>query len=134
MAARKFFEYRKRVRDGEDGYTPVGAPEAQVGAEHREKAAPRPVEPVKRPVEAPRLAKVPVAPPASREDEEMDIEDVKEFIRLVTQSEVDELHVETAGMKVKIKKGTGNSFPLRTRTGQTPAAERERGQEQRSTW
>ncbi len=28
MAARKFFEYRKRVRDGEDGYTPVGAPGA----------------------------------------------------------------------------------------------------------
>ena len=45
----------------------------------------------------------------------MDIEDVKEFIRLVTQSEVDELQIETAGMKVKIKKGTGNSSPLEAR-------------------
>ena len=58
MAARKFFEYRKRARDGEDGYTPVGVP-VQAGAE---KAAPRPVGTGKRPVSAPGLAKSPVAP------------------------------------------------------------------------
>jgi len=103
--ARKFFEYRKKVREDDTGCSPAVA-------EAEEKATPRPAEPAKRPAE-PASGRPPGAawPPrtpasqASREDEEMNIEDVKEFIRLVSQSEVNELQVETAGMKVKIRKG-----------------------------
>lgn len=91
--ARRFFEYRKKMRDGG----------AQLVPEIKEKVMPRPVEAVTKP--APRPPQ-PHASQASTEDRDMNIEDVKEFIRLIDESEVNELHIETAGMKVKIKKGT----------------------------
>ena len=51
----------------------------------------------------------------------MNIEDVKEFIRLVSQSEVNELHIETPGMKVKIRKGTaGEDSPIKGANGSNP--------------
>jgi oxaloacetate decarboxylase alpha subunit len=42
----------------------------------------------------------------------MNIDDVKEFIRLISQSEVSELHIETEGMKVKIKKAAAGDVSL----------------------
>jgi oxaloacetate decarboxylase alpha subunit len=102
--ARKFFEYRKKVRDGEiTGGLPAGtAPEA------REKSAAGAPEKAARTAEAGagRLLK-PRAARAATEDLEMNLEDVKEFIRLVSQGAVDELHIETPEIKVKIRKGSG---------------------------
>jgi len=140
--ARKFFESRKKARDDEAvpasggaepafaGGRPPGV--AVVGPEAGEKASPKPMGPVKRPL-GPVPAAVPKGRPpqsaapgspvseASREDEEMNIEDVKEFIRLVSQSEVHELQIETTGMKVKIKKGAaGEDSPLKSAGGSNP--------------
>jgi len=122
--ARKFFEYRKKTRD--DGAAPASGrlpgAAAGVGPDAEEKVAPRLVESVKRPVgpvpaSKPAPPKSPVSE-ASREDEDMDIEDVKEFIRLISQSEVNELHIETTGMKVKIKKGAaGEDSPFKGANG-----------------
>ncbi len=117
--ARKFFEYRKKVRDDEDAPAsglPPGAATG-VGPDAEKKVAPRPVGPVKRPVGPVPALRSP-AYGASREDEDMNIEDVKEFIRLVSQSEVNELHIETAEMKVKIKKGAaGEDSPFKGANG-----------------
>lgn len=100
--ARKFFEYRKKVRDGEIEHpaVPGAAPEA------REKTAAG--APGKIATGAGRLRK-PRAARAATEDLEMDLEDVKEFIRLVGQGAVDELQIETPEMKVKIRKRSGGS-------------------------
>jgi oxaloacetate decarboxylase alpha subunit len=106
--ARKFFEYRKKVRDGEiqpvhEG--PEPRPEgARPEAVKKAEAAP--------PQSAPdtirtQLPASKAEREAAREDEEMNIEDIKEFIRIISESNVDELHVETASMKVNIRKGAG---------------------------
>jgi oxaloacetate decarboxylase alpha subunit len=107
--ARKFFEYRNKARSGE--IQPVHeAPvkESSSPAELAPKQAPAP------PAGGPKLVPRAAAAGGSagtgrgvavREDLNMNIEDVKEFIKLVSQSEVSELHVETAGMRIKIKKG-----------------------------
>jgi oxaloacetate decarboxylase alpha subunit len=131
--ARKFFESRKKARDGEAALASGHPPGATgVGPEVGEKTAPKPMGPVKRPVEPVPAAAAKGRPPqgaapgspaseAFMEDEEMNIEDVKEFIRLVSQSEVNELHIETPGMKVKIRKGAaGDDAPLKGASGSNP--------------
>jgi oxaloacetate decarboxylase alpha subunit len=117
--ARKFFENRSRVREDlaapvNSGTGPRGSgvePEPEIGAAGSGEPAKKPVEQAAGPASKTRLHQA--APPprspaseASREDEDMNIEDVKEFIRLVSQTEVNELQIETPEMKVKIRKGT----------------------------
>ncbi len=101
QVARKFFEYRRKVRNGE----------IQPVAEEERKEAPRAEG-------APEKGKG-VAPPAkteipraAREDGVMNIEDVKEFIRLIHETDINELHVETASMKVNIRKGLFKEAPV----------------------
>ncbi len=104
LRGRKFFEYRKKMRDGE--IQPIHeepAPERAPIAESSPKAAAtgagktRPLRPAS--------AGIAGTHPAAMEDEEMNVEDVKEFIRIVSETNVNELFVETASMKVNIRKG-----------------------------
>lgn len=96
--ARKFFEYRRKARNGEIQAT---------GEEEKEEAL--------RPQEQAKEAKIPInlkaSKPVSKEDGEMNIEDVKEFIKLIHETNINELHVETVSMKVNIRKGFVGSMP-----------------------
>ncbi|MGB9792083.1 MAG: acetyl-CoA carboxylase biotin carboxyl carrier protein [Thermacetogeniaceae bacterium] len=100
QVARKFFEYRKKLRTGE----------IQAVGEGEEEAAP-PEEKAKKEQQT-----VPAAKQKARQtpkgDGEMNVEDVKEFIRLVHEMNVNELHIETASMKVNIRKGIYQGTPV----------------------
>ncbi len=98
--AKKFFEYRLKVRNGE----------IQPIAEEDQKEAARPEEAPKKGQDAARAAK-PEISQVSREGGAMNVEDVKEFIRLIHETNVNELHIETASMKVNIRKGVFNEAP-----------------------
>lgn len=91
--ARKFFEYRDKVRNGEIDPAAGDEPEA---------VSPAIKQVIENPVQG-------MAPRSSGEDENMDVEDVKEFIRLIHETDVNELQVETAAMKVNIRKGNGGT-------------------------
>jgi oxaloacetate decarboxylase alpha subunit len=91
--ARKFFEYRKKVRNGEipppqfveveaEGPTP-GKPAAKQGSTSAVERSPR----------------------SSAEDGKMNINDVKDLIDMIDQANINEVQVETAGMRVAIRKG-----------------------------
>lgn len=60
----------------------------------------------------------------------MDIEDIKDLIKMLDQTTVNEVQVETAGIRVAIRKGiTGGQFsetPLNTAAAAAPAAETEK--------
>lgn len=88
--ARKYFEYRKKVRIGE--VTPLEESRTERNQDGK-KAQP--------------TAKVAMTrvQEHDREDGVMNVEDVKEFIRLISETNVSELRVETEGMKVNIRKG-----------------------------
>ncbi len=97
--ARKFFEYRKQLRTGEIqtvAETQKEAPPAQEKGKKQQAATPV----VKSKTQQ-----------ASREDGEMNVDDVKEFIRLIHEMDVNELHIETASMKVNIRKGVFEGSP-----------------------
>lgn len=106
--ARRFFEYRKQVRNGEV----PSVTEAQPSAQHSEKSSQ-----AQGPAQAMKTARH-LQP--SREDGEMNVEDVKEFIRLIHETEVNELQVETGSMKVNIRKGSPQEKPV---VFSTPPAE-----------
>ncbi|MGD0152159.1 MAG: acetyl-CoA carboxylase biotin carboxyl carrier protein [Thermacetogeniaceae bacterium] len=109
--ARKFFEHRKKARDGEGQALLEGLQEE----EKPPKLLPKPA--TKQATVGAVAIRMPKVHPskASREDGEMNLEDVKEFIRLISESEVNELQIETAEMKVKIKKGAaGEESPFKT--------------------
>jgi oxaloacetate decarboxylase alpha subunit len=129
--ARKFFVYRKNLRDGEAGAVQTSAaacPQtgpAEVGPNSAERpamalahtertlpAARRSVRMTKTALQADdtraairMLERVSGRRLVPTEGEEMNLEDVKELIRLVSQSDVNELRIETTGMRVKISKG-----------------------------
>jgi oxaloacetate decarboxylase alpha subunit len=92
--ARKFFEYRNKVRNGEI---------EPVDGEEMENTSPA----IKKVIENPAQGR---ASRLSREDgRDMNVEDVKEFIRLIHETNVNELQVETPAMKVNIRKGNGDT-------------------------
>ncbi|NLN20882.1 MAG: acetyl-CoA carboxylase biotin carboxyl carrier protein, partial [Syntrophomonadaceae bacterium] len=119
--ARKFFEYRKKVRDGEivqhqasEEKQETAKSAAQTGGASK----PGSSRPSRR------------VPQSSMEDGTMDIEDIKDLIKMLDQTTVNEVQVETAGIRVAIRKGiTGGQFsetPLNTAAAAAPAAETEK--------
>jgi len=114
--ARKFFEYRKKARDGE-------IPQHQVTEDKQETAKsaaqtgggskPRSILLDRR------------GHQSSMEEGTMDIEDIKDLIKMLDQTSVNEVQVETAGIKVAIRKGiTGGQFsetPINTAAASAPA-------------
>lgn len=98
--ARKFFEYRKQLRTGEIqavGETQKEASPAQEKGKKQQETGPAAKSKTRQ---------------TSREDGEMNVEDVKEFIRLIHEMDVNELHIETASMKVNIRKGVFGESPV----------------------
>ncbi|KUK31050.1 MAG: AccB acetyl-CoA carboxylase, biotin carboxyl carrier protein [Thermoanaerobacterales bacterium 50_218] len=94
--ARRFFEYRRKVRSGEI---------EPVVAEEKEVSKPQPSQ------EA-RPEQVQVEPtPVEESAGTMTINDVKELVRLINETEINELHVETPSIKVNIRKGFLGSNP-----------------------
>lgn len=102
--ARKFFEYRKNVRNGEilppqfleeeaQGPTP-GKPAAKQGSAS---AVLNPSRPYGEDGQSSSRSHV--------EDGKMNIDDVKDLIKMVDQANINEVQVATAGMKVAIRKG-----------------------------
>ncbi|HHW40714.1 MAG TPA: acetyl-CoA carboxylase biotin carboxyl carrier protein [Syntrophomonadaceae bacterium] len=98
--ARKFFEYRKQLRTGE----------IQTVAEAQKEAPPAQEKGKKQQAATPVVKSK--TQQASREDGEMNVEDVKEFIRLIHEMDVNELHIETGSMKVNIRKGVFQGSPV----------------------
>ncbi|MDH7576220.1 MAG: acetyl-CoA carboxylase biotin carboxyl carrier protein [Bacillota bacterium] len=99
--ARKFFEYRMKVRNGE----------IQPITEEQKEAAPQPKEVLPKQGERVTPLATKETPQISREDGVMNVEDVKEFIRMIHETDVNELHVETVSMKVNIRKGVFKEAP-----------------------
>jgi len=98
--ARKFFEYRKQLRTGE----------IQPATEAQKEAHPAQEKGKQQQGAAPAVkSKI---PQASREDGEMNVEDVKEFIRLIHEMDVNELHIETGTMRVNIRKSVFQGSPV----------------------
>lgn len=100
--AKKFFEYRRKLRDGEiqpvseenkkDSAAVSGIKSEKTEGVLRQNAAASSM------IKKQELK-------ASKEDGEMNVNDVKEFIRLISETNVNELTVETTSMKVNIRKG-----------------------------
>lgn len=102
--ARKFFEYRKKLRSGEvmpsqvpglEVKTPGKQGRVQGGQFSMDSAKQGSTGTVKR------------SPRPHAEDEEMNIEDVKDLIKMLDKTNINEVQVETAAMKVAIRKGIG---------------------------
>jgi oxaloacetate decarboxylase alpha subunit len=112
--ARKFFEYRKKVRDGEIAQPQI--PEVEVEKESGDSTSGS---------KKGSTGAVKRKPRSSAEDGTMNIEDIKDLIKMLDKTTVNEVQVETAGIKVAIRKGiTGsqsNEAPLAETT--TPLAE-----------
>lgn len=93
--AKKFFEYRKRAGEeppstlvlSSEAKTGLGEPVAKQGSTGAVKQVPRPL----------------------AEDGNMDIKDVKDLIKTLNETNINEVHVETTGMKVTIRKGVSDS-------------------------
>lgn len=107
--ARKFFEYRKKVRSGEIQPAAVDEPETVPSAGGSV---------VKQAGAGPARQMVSRAP---REDGKMDVEDVKEFIRLIHETDISELQVETPGMRLNIRKGNSGNVPEESPRAPLPA-------------
>ncbi|CEO89886.1 Pyruvate carboxylase subunit B [Syntrophaceticus schinkii] len=88
--ARRFFEYREKVRSGEIPLATTTAAAPEVESKSGEQA--RKQKTVKR------------SSRSSAEDGKMDIEDVKELIKILDESNLNEIQVETTEMKVAIRK------------------------------
>jgi oxaloacetate decarboxylase alpha subunit len=96
--ARKFFEYREKVGKGEVQPAAVDEPAAE----------PASGEPAVKQAAAGHARQQAQRPP--QEDGKMRIEDVKDFIKLINETDINELEVETPGMRLNIRKGvTGSS-------------------------
>lgn len=93
--ARKFFEYRNKLRSGkvlppqvpEPAVKTPGKPAAKQGSTGAVQRSPRPY----------------------AEDGKMNIEDVKDLIKMLDETNINEVQVETAGMKVAIRKDVSGS-------------------------
>ncbi|AFV11843.1 accB acetyl-CoA carboxylase, biotin carboxyl carrier protein [Thermacetogenium phaeum DSM 12270] len=115
--ARKFFEYREKVRKGEVQPAPVDEPAVK----------PASGEPAVKQTAAGGKQQASRTP---REDGKMMIEDIKDFIKLINETDINELEVETPGMRLNIRKGitgssTGNSSraPIYEEAGRADAPE-----------
>lgn len=102
--ARKFFEWRKKVRD-------EGLP---VEAEAKKEAAPK-VSHGPQPVKAP-------GAPVSKEEGRMHLKEIRELIKMLDETEITELNLESEGFKISIKKGNASGETLPQAAPASPAA------------
>jgi oxaloacetate decarboxylase alpha subunit len=96
--ARKFFEYREKARSGE-----IPAVAATIAAEPEVKSVSGGQTGKPGTGSARRVSR------SSAEDENMDIDDIKDLVKILDQSDVNEILVETSGIKVAIRKGASGT-------------------------